>query len=386
MIPLPFHRATNPSDPRADRLQAARRAFAARPFMTVMAVATVLAGIYYALIAAPLFTSTTRFAIRGSETVAAALPANLLAGLGTSQSDLSEITAVAEYIRSPDMLRELDKRLHLREQYSRPRLDLLHRLPRNASQEDFLRFYRKQVIVRLDRDASLVEVEVRGFDRDSAYRTASTILVLTESFVDGLSRRIRDETMMNARSELAKAQQEVEAARSSMSLFRSSHGDVNPSASGMQALGGIAELEAQISAARAEMSSLMTYTRPGAPQVRQVQARIATLMAQANALRAGQGGGAGDNMSNRVTQYETLLVQREIAEKRLASALAAYDTARATAEQRERFVVRVVQPNRPQEATQPNRLTDFLLVLIFVMTGYALTMLVVAGIRDHQGV
>ena len=90
--------------------------------------------------------------------------------------------------------------------------------------------------------------------------------------------------------------------------------------------------------------------------------------------------------SGQVTAYETLLVQRETAEAILVSATTAFDAARAVAQQREKYVVRVVNPSRPDRAAEPRRFLDFLMVMLFAVAGYAIVSLAIAGIRDHRGV
>ena len=80
------------------------------------------------------------------------------------------------------------------------------------------------------------------------------------------------------------------------------------------------------------------------------------------------------------------MAQVQRAEAKLATATTAFDAARATAQQREKYVVRVINPNRPDRPTEPKRLLDFLMVMVFALTGYAIITLAVAGIRDHRGV
>jgi capsular polysaccharide transport system permease protein len=387
----PFSLGRDSSRAASERAGGLGRALGLRPFLTVFTLIAIVAGVYYAFIAAPLFVSETRFAIRDKDRPSASSAgASALAGLTGRAGGLSEITAVSDYIRSPDMLRILEQRHGLRAHYAADRPDMFRRLSPDASDEDFLKFYRKMVIVRLNREADIIGVEVRAFDPPTAQAMARTILEQSEVFIDGLSSRLRQETVRSAEEELRLAEQQVQQARGAVASFRSVTDDVNPAATGQSAVGGVAQLEAQAGAVRAELNALGTYARPNAPQVVQAQARLATLNAQIAALQARQGGsggaGGGGNLSQRVTQYEALIAQRDFAEKKLGSVQTAYDQARTSAEQREKYVVRIVQPNMPQEATEPNRLTDWLIVLIFAGTAYAIITLIVAGIRDHQGV
>ncbi len=353
-----------------------------RPFLTIMAIVGVLSAIYYGLIAAPMYVSEARFTIRGQQ---AAMPANLLAGLtGKSGSALADIAAVQAYIESPDMLEALEKQYHLRQAYSRFRLDLFHWLPPNASDDAFRRFYKHMVVVKLQRDAEIVSVDVRSFDRDLAQPMAETILQRTEAFVDGMSQRMRTETMRSAEQELALAEKEAGQARAAVTRFRGATSSIDPRGVGAATQGGEAALESQAAVAQAELASLLTVNKPDSPVVRQLQAKLSAIRAQAARLKAQQG--VSSDLSKDVTAYETLAIVREAAEKKLAAATMARDSARSTAEQREKYVVRVVNPNRPDRPVLPRRVMDLLMVMVFALAGYSIIALTIAGIRDHRGV
>lgn len=143
-------------------------------------------------------------------------------------------------------------------------------------------------------------------------------------------------------------------------------------------------MESSAAQTRAELAALMTYSQPSAPAVRQLQARLAAINTQIASLRAQQSNSAP--LSRQVTDFETLQLERANAEKTLTLAQTAFDQARATAEQREKYVVSIVSPNRPEAPTYPNRVLELITVLIFAMAGYALVSLSIAAIRDHRGV
>lgn len=360
---------------------AVRRQIGQRPFVLYMLLVALLAGLYYGVIAAPQYVSETRFAIRSREVVA---PTGFLAGLIGAPTSLGDITAVSDYIRSPAMAETLDERHQLRELFSRPRIDPFQTLSTTASDEEYLQFYRRHVIVKLDREASTVIVLVKSFTPESSRDTAASILELTEGFVNDLSRNMREDTLRSAASELELAERQAIAARVAVANFRGAGADLDPSASGAQLVGGIGQLEASAAVLRGQIASLLTYSRRDAPQVRQLQAQLSAINAEIASLRNQQGSAAG--LAEEVTNYETLQLIRTNAERKLATAETAYDQARATAEQREKFVARIVSPNLPEAPTSPRRWLEFLTALVFAMAGYALGSLTLAAIRDHRGI
>jgi BexC/CtrB/KpsE family polysaccharide export inner-membrane protein len=259
-------------------------------------------------------------------------------------------------------------------------------MPKNASDEDFLDFYNKMVKVKIDHETFLVTVEVRSFDAKSAHDIAQAILDNTADYIDHLSRNIRNDTLKAANFELAQAETQVKASRLAMTQYRTSTGLLDPVAVSAAQTGQITALQQQIMQARATMASLGTYSTPNAPAMKQNQALINSLEAQINALQSKLTANKSGAMAQRLYQYEGLAATNDYAEKRLAAALQAYDGARALADQRERFLVRVTEPNMPDDPALPNRWLDFFEAMIIAIAAYGILALSIAGIRDHQGI
>ena len=48
-------------------------------------------------------------------------------------------------------------------------------------------------------------------------------------------------------------------------------------------------------------------------------------------------------------------------------------------------MVPAVQPNLPDVATEPHRLSSFLEAMLVLVAVYGIVALAIAGVRDHQG-
>lgn len=356
-----------------------------RPFVAYMVVVGVLLALYFGVIASPLYVSETTFTIRGREQTAQ--PSILSSITGTGTTALTETSEVESYIESTQMMNKLNAKFNLRHLYSRPRLDLINWMPKDNSDEDFQDFYNRMVRVKIDHDTFLVTVEVRSFDSKSAHDIAQAVLDLSAQYVDHLSSSIRADTLRAANSELTNAESQVKASRLAMTRYRTSTGLLDPVASASAQTGQITALEQQIMQARATMASMATYSTPNAPMMQQNQALINSLEAQIKKLQTNLTSSSNNGaMAQRLYEYEGLAVANDYAEKRLVAALGAYDGARSLADQRERFLVRVTEPNVPDDPALPNRWLDFFEAMIIAIAAYGILALSIAGIRDHQGI
>lgn len=367
-----------------DRRAAATRFVRKHPFLAFLGLAAAVFAVYFGVVHPPVYVATTQFSIRGKETTQ---PASVLASFipTGSSGGISESIAVREYIHSPQMMQLLDARHDLRGLFSAFRLDPLNRISADASPEDLLAFYRKRIDVVLDREASILKVVVHAYEPQSAHDIAASIVELSEDYVNELSTRVREATLSDAREEVEKAGDEVREVRLQLASFRNRSGELDPAQRGAATVGALIELEGKITELRAERASQLASLRADAPQVKQVEARIAALEAQAADQRQALAStGENSTLAGVLREYEGLVIQREYAETRLTAALAALDNARQLADQRERFVVPIVAPTVPTEATEPRRLASFVLAMVLSIIGYGIVGYTIAGINDHD--
>lgn len=354
------------------------------PILPVLCLLAAVSAFYFALIAAPVFVSSTQISIRGKESA----PSTGLLGafLPTSGSGgLSESVAVREFIHSPQMFEQLETRHDLREHYGSFRLDGFNSISRKASNEAFLEFYRNRVDVTLDREAAILAIDVNAFDADTALSVANSIVELSENYVNDLSARIREATLADATAELAGAAEDIRTVRLQLAEFRNRSGELDPASRGAGTVASLIALEADITRFRSELASQLTINQPDAPQIREIEARIESLERQAQAQRLQLASEGGDGtLAEVLLEYEGLVIEREYAETRLTAALAALDGARQLADQRERFVVTIVDPVLPSVATRPRRWAGFIFSLLVGIIGYGIVRYTVAGIMDHD--
>jgi capsular polysaccharide transport system permease protein len=358
-----------------------------RPFVLFVIAAAVIVGAYYFFMAAPIYVSATNVTIKGREEPTAANAILGAIGGGSSGATQTDIAELQNYVSSYDMATKLDKRFHLREVYSQPRFDFLNWLPPHASRESFLQFYRKMVFVKVDHDANLITIEARAFDPVMAQKIDQAILDITSDYINNISDVVRQDTLRTSEQDLREAEDEVRKARLDMTNYRAETGMIDPTAAAAGSAGGMASMQQEIRESRAALNQMLSINRPDAPEVRQMQARIDGLEQEiASEQKTISNVKSGDNILQRLREFEGLTIASEYADRKLVAALEAYDGAKGLADQRQRFIVPVVPPSLPQDAALPHRLTAFLETMLVLVAVYGIVALAIAGIRDHQGI
>lgn len=170
------------------------------PFVGLLAVT------YFYLIAEPLYVSEAWVTLKsGSSSASSGVGALLAATPFGSSGSSSDVGALMEHIDSPEMLRILDKKFHLRQWYSSPDRWFWNRMPANASDEDFLAFYQSRVEIDNQSAVNMLDIRVVDYTPERARAISEAIIDESEAFMNKLNDKITEVTLREARQELTAA-------------------------------------------------------------------------------------------------------------------------------------------------------------------------------------
>jgi len=179
-------------------------------FWTVVGAAACLSTVYYFGFAESLYESQTILSIQNKSSSSAG---SALGGfLGTSVT-AGQVEQLYDYIISPDMLKVLDRKYHLRNLYASRERNPFWRLWWPSSDDAFLRFYQNMVDVQPDTTDSLITVTVEDYDARRAQGMAQTILAQSQKFMNDQAAVMQKQTMKFAQDELGNAVRAVQAAK-----------------------------------------------------------------------------------------------------------------------------------------------------------------------------
>lgn len=360
---------------------------ARRGFMLVVVLPTLLVSAYYGFFASNQYESQADFIVRAAEDTPTA-PTGLgqvlsLAG-GVTESQ-TQSQSVSDYLSSHDAVAALRSGAQLVERFRRPEIDPLSRLVwADPKAESLLKYYRRHVDIEYSGETGITTLKVRAFRPEDSYVIMNALLKLGEQRVNALNVRILQDTLSVANHELADAEATVAQSQNTMTGFRQQNGDIDPTGSGAAQIRLVSDLNANLSAARAQLASMASSIRPDSPQYIAQVARVRALEAQV-AAQSGRlaGDGGGKTIASDLGAYEGLRLKQDFAAKRYAAAAAALEQARERAMKQQLFIVRVVEPNMPEKSTYPKRLTIIATVFFGLLFIYGIGWLITAGVKEH---
>jgi len=356
-------------------------------FVLLVLLPTIGAGYYLYTMAKDQFVSEVGFTVRREE---APLVSNLLTTLGNvSSSSSSDSDILFEYVRSQELVRRVDEEIDLRSLYGAVYdEDPLFGLDPDATIEELVDYWQRVVRVSYAPSTGLLELEVRAFDPQTATRVARLVFSESSEMINELSQIARDDATRYAREDLERAQADLKALRQSLTEFRMRTQIVDPQAAIQGQMGLLASLQQQLGEALIEYDLLVGKAPENDPRILQVKGRLEAIRARIDQERQqfGQGGDVadGENYATMVARFEQLLVEREFAEQKYATAVANFDRAQTEAQRQSRYLAAYVGPTEAESAIYPRRLLIFLLVAFFSTIAWAILALVYYSLRDRR--
>lgn len=357
-----------------------------RWFVLFVCLPVLLSTIYYGLFASDIYVTEARFVVKSpdrkqsqSSTLASLIQTT---GLSSGQEQTNEIL---DYVRSRDALAGLARRMDIRAKYMHAEGDRLSRYPlpmRPDTFENFYRYFGKMVDAHLDHDSGMAVLKVKAFTPKDARDVGEGLLQLSEEMVNRLNHRAQRRQVTEAEERVRDAETRLRAARVAMRQYRNSERLFDPTEEATGVLKVSTDLIGQRAVMQAQLEAMMA-SAPRNPSIPALRREISAIDAQISG-QAGRAAGTTSGLASKLTDYENLLVNQELATGMVKSASASLELARTEALQQEFYLERVVEPTAPDMALLPERLFSILTVAGVCLCLYLVGWMLIVGILEHR--
>lgn len=356
-----------------------------RWFTVCVLAPSLIASLYWGVIASDIYVSESRFVIKAPErqkTSASALGSLLqTTGLGSGAEQSSEIIG---YLRSRNALSDLAARKDVRGAFGSSEADFLSRFPtllQDNSFESLYKYYGAMISTQSDPETGLTVLRVKAHTAEDTQMLNAGLLDLSEELVNRLNQRVNTQAIEEASERVLEAQGRVRDARIKLGAYRNTAELLNPEQQGIGVLEVSNQLITQNAALRAQLAE-MQRNAPQHPSIPALRDRINGI-AQQVTEQTGRAVGTPNGIAAKITQYENLLVEQEFAEQTLTAANTSLEQARIEAKQQQYYLERVVEPNLPDSAILPARLKGILAVIFASLCLYLVGWMLAVGVREH---
>jgi len=357
-----------------------------RWFALFVLLPTLLAAVYYGLIASDIYVSQSSFTIKspGQKSSSTSTLANLIQTTGLSGGE-EQTQEVLQYLRSRDAISDLRPAVDVRKIYGDRGADFLSRFPQpfhEASFENLYKYYKNMVSADVDKETNVAVLEVKAFTPADAQMLNEKLLDLSEGLVNRLNERAEHQTVAESERRVLEAQARLRSAQLAMGAYRNRSDIVDPSKQATGVLDLTNQMTGQVAALKAQLQ-LMERVAPRNPNIPALRGRIAAMEREV-AAQNGRAVGTRGGIASKIGQYENLLVEQELATQVLTAANASLEGARSEAQKQQFYLERVVEPNRPDSAVLPDRILRILTVFAAALCLYFIGWMFVVGVLEHS--
>jgi capsular polysaccharide transport system permease protein len=197
-----------------------------------------------------------------------------------------------------------------------------------------------------------------------------------------MNEREHENALRDARNEVTRAEARVKDVAAQLADFRNREALLDPNKQSVPMLQAIANLQAKLSSTKLEVSQLQTSS-PNSPLLASARQRMAALQGQIDDARA-KITGSDSSLVPKIREFDLLSLDRDFADKQLASAITSLETARVSADHQELYLEPVVRPNQPDYADFPHRGVNTMIIFLTTFGIYVGGALLIAGAREHK--
>lgn len=350
----------------------------------VVGVPTLMAVLYWGVVASPRYVSEAHFTVRKTDE---ARPSGLglaLQNVGLS-TGASESFAVQDFVSSRDAANQLHKAFDLDKVFTRNGADLFSRHPgifTGATEEGRYKALQRYVTVKYNGTSGITKLSVQAFTPKDARDLNLALLSAGEELVNRLNERAAKDAVADAEVAVQNAMSKRATIQVQLTDFRNRERFIDPQMTAAESTQLISGLLATAAGIRAELSEVRS-SAPQSPQIAVLQGRLSAYEDQIAEARAALVGEA-ESLVPKLSAYEGLVLQRELADRAVTEASAALSMAQQSARRQKLYLDRIVEPNLSDKATQPHRLRSILIVFLSSLIVYVLGRLLWAGLREHR--
>lgn len=356
-----------------------------RRTLTTALVATLIAILYWSLIASDRYVSEAHVIVQKADLASAqSMDITSLLGNLSGGSDADQLLLL-DHLLSVDMLQKLDRKLNLRAHFSDGKRDLISRMwSADNPLEWFHRHYLSRVTVEHDQHGGMLVIRAQAYEPEMAYAIAKMLVDEGERFMNEIAHRLAREQVGFLEKQVKDMNDRALKAREAVLSFQNAHSLLSPDGTAENLVGIINHLQARLSELQARRGAMLGYLMDASPDIVDIDLQIAALEKQIEQERRRLASPQGRTLNETVEQYQRLQLEAQFAQDVYKTALIGLEQGRIEATRTLKMVSVLQQPTKPEYPLEPRRLYNTIVFLLVALLVAGVVHLVAAIIRDHR--
>ncbi|EHK63818.1 sugar ABC transporter [Achromobacter arsenitoxydans] len=342
---------------RSERQSALRERRRHRWINALIVLAPVALALFYvSFVATPRYEAESRFFVQsasGQQGGAGAAASLLTTGnSGGMLGGFVDGWAVADFLKSRDSMQQLDKKVGLRRYLANTGLDPLNRLSEDSSEDDLYRAYQASVQVSFNALEQIDVLRVSAFSSEDAATLSKALIGLAEEFVSSMNMKGVADKLKVSEESMKLAEEKALAARDALTAWRTTHGNIDPTATVSMLLNLSSQLESELSSAQINLDKIRALGNKDHFMLKPAQTQVAALKKRLASVRY-RLSGDGNTEAKQLKSYEALRNAQVFADSNLTLAQQSYQQAMTDALRLQRYLSIIAQPVPTDRPSSP---------------------------------
>lgn len=305
---------------------------------------------------------------------------------GGGSAATSEIYLTREYIVSREILSHIAQRYGVKEHYQSSHNDLLSRLKKRPSQEEFLSYYRQMVKAVVSPETYEIVVTASAFSPEAARRLLTEIITEAKQFVNKVSNTLARKQYRFAKLNLGLAKEKLFQTNKDVLKWQNQNGLFDPKETAQVVSTVMAKLKETLVEKQTEYITYSAFMQPNSNKVLTLREEIKALKEQIEKQTSLLLGNKEKNgkLNKIMTDFEWLQLQSKFAQAEYQAAQQAYDMAAINLSKNQNLLILIESPNLPDEASKPLPFFDLVNLLFLLLILFVLTKMAIIIIKEHR--
>lgn len=291
-----------------------------------------------------------------------------------------------EHLLSVDMLKKLDAALDLRSHYSDSKYDIISRMWfQDAEIEWFYKYYLSRVSIEFDDYAGILRIKAQGYDPQAAHAITAMLVAEGERFMNQIAHELATVQVKFLTAQVHVAQDRLMQARGALVDFQNQKGMVSPQATAESINAIIANLEGQRTEIQTKLAALPAGLNANHPNVMRLRQSLSAVERQIARERTKLASPQEEKHSLTYTleEFQRLEMEMTFARDIYKTALVGLERGRMEATRMIKKVSILQAPGIPEYPTEPRRLYNAVVIILFAGLVAGILKLLEGIISDH---
>jgi capsular polysaccharide transport system permease protein len=353
-----------------------------RIFTGVVIIPWLIVAFYLLVICEPEYESSAKIVIEKAQEQN---PINISAGLFGGGTSNNETYLTQEYITSREMMNRLQMHFDFKQHFQTPKIDLLSRLKKNPSLQDYQDYFQKKVNATVDMKTNEINITARAFKAPIAKLLVEKVIEESKLFVNRVYNAVSDEQYNFAKAHLETAKDRLTKVSKEVLEWQNRNGMFDPAESAKVVGNVTAGLKTKLVEKQTELTTYSAYMQPGSSKVVGLKEEISALKKQIEEQTSDllSRKKETDNLNRVMINYQWLQLQLKFAQTEYESAQQNFEQASLNIIKQKNSIVEIDTPNLPDEYEYPQRFYDLVNFLILFLVIFFLIKMALNIVHEH---